>query len=134
MSAMRAAIYLRVSSDKQAKAGSIESQRRDVPAMCETAGVRERYQCAGITLLCGRRLHLGAGSNAADMRGGRLVFRSSDAPWSVGRWLTFSERIAAIRDHRSDASRADLGHGRCADQEGARASAQAAALRWIEAQ
>lgn len=37
---MRAAIYLRVSSDKQARAGSIESQRRDVPALCERNGWR----------------------------------------------------------------------------------------------
>ena len=35
---MRAAVYLRVSSDKQARAGTIDSQRREVPARCEREG------------------------------------------------------------------------------------------------
>lgn len=35
---MRAATYLRVSSDKQARAGTIDSQRREVPARCEREG------------------------------------------------------------------------------------------------
>ena len=35
---MRSATYLRVSSDKQARAGTIDSQRREVPARCEREG------------------------------------------------------------------------------------------------
>lgn len=37
---MRAAVYVRVSSDKQAREGTIESQLRDVPAYCERQGWR----------------------------------------------------------------------------------------------
>lgn len=35
---MRAAVYLRVSSDKQVKSGTIDSQARDVPARCALEG------------------------------------------------------------------------------------------------
>lgn len=91
-----------------------------------TAGVTERYQCAAVTLLCGCEVHLSAGSNAAELRGGRLVYMRPDAPWSASRSPTPAEA-------RRDPWRRPGSSGERPDQAGARAAATAAAREISEA-
>lgn len=83
----------------------------------ETAGIRERYQCAAVTLLCGRQVFCSAGSNAVEMRNGVLTFARADAPWSAGRQPTFYE---------AREGRLTTVFGRAPDQETARSAALAA--------
>jgi hypothetical protein len=85
-----------------------------------TAGLAERYQCAVVTLLCGCEVHLSAGSNAAERRGGELVYLRPDAPWSASRAPTLAES-------RRDPWLRPRSSGEHPDQAGARAAATAAA-------
>ena len=137
---MRAAVYLRVSSDKQAAAGSIESQRRDVPAYAARMGwsVVDTYEDDGKSAGSGRldardgfaRLLADAGAGRFDVVVGAEVdrFTRADDLAEVGQILGAFQR-GGVKLATTSGQILDLGtfHGRIMA-----AISTAAAAQWLE--
>lgn len=137
---MRAAVYLRVSSDKQAAAGSIESQRRDVPAYAARMGwqIVDTYEDDGKSAGSGHldardgfaRLLADAGAGRFDVVVGAEVdrFTRADDLAEVGQILGAFQR-GGVKLATTSGQILDLGtfHGRIMA-----AISTAAAAQWLE--
>lgn len=137
---MRAAVYLRVSSDKQAAAGSIESQRRDVPAYAARMGwqIVDTYEDDGKSAGSGHldardgfaRLLADAGAGRFDVVVGAEVdrFTRADDLAEVGQILGAFQR-GRVKLATTSGQILDLGtfHGRIMA-----AISTAAAAQWLE--